>query len=357
MATARLAKTAKLADVARAAGVSPGTVSNVFNRPQVVRAEVRERVRAVALALGYRADPAGRLLRGGRVNAIGVATIDPLSNFFVDSYARLLMIGITEAAQASGAGISLVSAANHADFVWNIDNALVDGFILMCLEGAYELIRSAIDRQLPFVAVSFGEADDAISVIGIDDVAGARTAAEHLIELGHRRFAILALKLGEGIRGRASLAEVDASVYSTARERVHGYFDALTAHGIDTATVPIFAEGEDAPTVHAALEELFAGPNPPTALLAQSDAIALNALNWLKARGIAVPADVSVIGFDDVAESAASTPPLTTIAQPITEIGRRAVKMILDYDGTVRRELVDFSLVVRGSTAPPPADA
>jgi DNA-binding LacI/PurR family transcriptional regulator len=354
MVTARLGKTAKLADVAAAAGVSAGTVSNVFNRPHVVRAEVRERVRKVAEDLGYRADPAGRLLRAGKVNAIGVATIDPLSNFFVDAYARVLMTGITEAAQANGAGVSLVSAANHEDFVWNIDNALVDGFILMCLEGAHELIRSAIDRQLPFVAVSFGEADDAISVVGIDDVAGARTAAEHLVELGHRRFAILTMELGEGLGGRVSLDDVERSVYSTARERVHGYFDALSARGLDTATVPIFAKGEHEQTLHAALEQIFAEPNPPTALLAQSDRIALIALAWLAAHGIAVPGDVSVIGFDDVPESATSTPPLTTIAQPIAEIGRRAVKMILDYDGTVSRQMLDFALVVRGSTARPP---
>src|SRR5689334_11771929 len=106
-------KSAKLSDVARAAGVSQGTVSNVFNRPQLVREEVRERVRAVARKLGYRGpDPKGRLLRAGKVNAIGIATMEPLTYFFADPYAREVMEGIAEAASAHGSGISLVSAAN-----------------------------------------------------------------------------------------------------------------------------------------------------------------------------------------------------------------------------------------------------
>src|SRR4051812_26569819 len=98
MTTPTIEKTAKLSDVAKAAGVSQGTVSNVFNRPQLVRDEVREHVRKVAGQLGYRGgDPKGRLLRAGKVNAIGVATTDPLSYFFTDPYARVLMAGITAA--------------------------------------------------------------------------------------------------------------------------------------------------------------------------------------------------------------------------------------------------------------------
>src|SRR5687767_6489495 len=101
---------AKLADVAKAAGVSQGTVSNVFNRPQLVRPEVRARVLNAAEELGYRGpDPKGRLLRAGKVNAIGVASPEPLAYFFDDPFARVLMAGISEACDAAGAGIALVS--------------------------------------------------------------------------------------------------------------------------------------------------------------------------------------------------------------------------------------------------------
>ncbi len=355
MAAARPGRTAKLADVAKAAGVSAGTVSNVFNRPKVVSAEVQARVRKVAGELGYSADPAGRLLRAGKVNAIGVAVAEPLPYFFKDPFARVLMIGIAEAAQASGAGVSLVSLANREELAWNVRNALVDGFVLLCMEDSHELIRSASERNLPFVALSLGERNTAISVVGIDNVAAARVAAEHLAGLGHRHFAVLTMRLDKSTYGRVSLAKVEATIDSEPRDRVHGYFAALAGHGIDTASLPIFATQEDETTVHAAMDAMFAaGAVPPTAILAQSDRIALAALDWLSARGIAVPDDVSIVGFDGVPESATSTPPLTTIVQPIVEIGRRAAERILDYDGIVRRETVDFSLVVRGSTAPPP---
>lgn len=129
-------KPIRLADVAKAAGVSHGTASNVFSRPEVVRPEVRERVLAEAHKLGYAGpDPRGRLLRAGKVNAIGVATADPLSYFFNDPFARVVMSGITQACDATGAGISLVSAANNEQLAWNIQSAVVDGFIIFCLEG------------------------------------------------------------------------------------------------------------------------------------------------------------------------------------------------------------------------------
>ena len=186
-------KAAKLSDVAEAAGVSKGTASNVFNRPEVVREEVRKRVLAAAKSIGYHGpDPKGRLLSAGKVNAIGVATVEPLSYFFDDPFARVLMTGITEACDASGTGISLVSAASEEELAWNVSSALVDGFILFCLEGAERLIALSRERQLPFVAMAFGP-DETMSVVGIDDVAAARLAAQHLTELGHRRFAVLAM--------------------------------------------------------------------------------------------------------------------------------------------------------------------
>src|ERR687897_3415689 len=116
----------RLEDVAKAAGVSRGTASNVFSRPEIVREEMREKVLAAAQQLGYAGpDPRGRLLRAGKVNAIGVATAEPLSYFFDDPFARTVMSGISQACDATGAGISLVSAANQEQLAWNIQSAVV----------------------------------------------------------------------------------------------------------------------------------------------------------------------------------------------------------------------------------------
>ena len=345
----------RLADVAKAAGVSHGTASNVFSRPEIVREEVREKVKAAAEKLGYSGpDPRGRMLRAGKVNAIGVATAEPLAYFFKDPFARVVMAGISEACDRTGAGISLVSAANDEQLAWNIRSALVDGFIVFCLEGGSRLVDLTRERGLPFVALDFGFDDETISALGVDDVAGARLAASHLTQLSHRRFAVLSLEFNEGGHGPVELELAKTAEYAGTRDRLAGYLGAIAEAGIDPASVLIYETLNDEATTHAGLEYLFASSTPPTAILAMSDKVALIALKWLAARGISVPGEVSVIGFDGVPEGEVSKPPLTTVAQPMAQMGRRAVDMILSFDGTVRRETLDIELEVRGSTAAPP---
>lgn len=344
----------RLADVARAAGVSHGTASNVFGRPEIVRKEVRERVHAAAEKLGYAGpDPKGRLLRAGKVNAIGVATAQPLSYFFEDPFARVVMSGISQACDATGAGISLVSAANQEHLAWNIQSALVDGFIVFCVEGGSRLVELTRERKLPFVALDFAFEDQTIAAIGVDDRAGARLAARHLAGLGHRRFAVLSLPFADDdATGPVSQERRHRSIYAGTRDRLLGYFDIIAEHGIDTGSVPVYETLNDENTVRAGLDFLFAQPEPPTALLAMSDRIALAALDWLRERRLSVPDRISVVGFDGVPEGAISIPPLTTVVQPMAEMGRRAARAILEHDGSLPRETMPVELVVRGSTGP-----
>lgn len=348
-------KPVRLVDVARAAGVSQGTASNVFGRPHLVREEVRNHVRAVASQLGYQGpDPKGRLLRAGKVNAIGVATAEPLSYFFEDPFARVMMSGISDACDAAGAGIALVSAQNEERLAWNIQSAVVDGFVLFCIEGGARLVELTRQRQLPFVALELGLADPTISAIGVDNFAGAQMAAAHLVGLGHRRFAILAMPFTDDGGGRLDPAEIASAVYSDARDRAYGYFAALGQIGLKPAEVPIYQTLNDIASVENGLEALFAEPRPPTALLAMSDRIAMAALEWLRRRGFRVPEDVSVVGFDGVPDGERSSPPLTTVTQPIREIGRHAVEAILDDKGGVHREALPVTLTIRASTGPAP---
>ena len=145
------------------------------------------------------------------------------------------------------------------------------------------------------------------------------------------------------------------ALYSGTRDRLRGYFAELSSFDIDVSLVPIYETVNDEKSVWAGLDHIFAGAEPPTAILAMSDRIALHALDWLRQHDIAVPGDVSIVGFDGVPEGAISEPPLTTIAQPIAEMGRRAVKAILENDGALSRQLLPVDLVVRASSGPPPA--
>jgi len=345
----------RLSDVAKAAGVSQGTASNVFSRPDLVREEVRQRVRATAKELGYAGpDPKGRLLRAGKVNAVGVATAEPLSYFFEDEFARVLMQGMSEACDAAGAGLALVSAKNDERLAWNIQSALVDGFVLLCIEGGERLVDLTRERQLPFVALALGRPDESVSAVGVDDYEGARLAAEHIAGLGHRRVGILGLELDDQQEGPATLDRIEAATFSTTRDRAHAYFDVFEKLGVSRDTIPIYETRSTRDSVHHGLEYIFAAGERPTAILAMSDRVAMFALDWLRERGLRVPDDISIIGFDGVPEAALSKPPLTTIEQPIAEIGRRAVERILSGDTTVKRQTLPVKLVIRGSTASPP---
>lgn len=342
-----------LDDVAQAAGVSRGTASNVFNRPEIVRASVRDRVLATAASLGYGGpDPRGRMLSAGRVNAVGVATSEPMSFFFDDPFARMVMTELARASDARGAGLSLVSTVEDHALSWNIKTALVDGFVLLCVEGGKDLIDITRGRKLPFVSFEYGLDEPDVSVVGVDNVAGGELAARHLLELGHRRVAILGMPFGDNSgTGPAAMHEVDAAEYSSTRDRIHGYWRATDAAGLDRASIPLEQTRNDEPSVNAAMERLFAS-RAPTGLLAMSDRIALYALEWLRHRGLDVPRDVSIIGFDGVpgAEEAG----LTTVVQPAERMARLALECILDRVPIVR-ELAPATLRVGRTTGRPTA--
>lgn len=348
-------RTVKLDDVAKAAGVSRGTASNVFSKPGIVREELRAKVQAAALQLGYTGpDPRGRMLRGGKINAIGVAGAWPLSYFFEDPYARVVMEGIGDICHQKGAGISLISALDERQVAWSIQSALVDGFILFCMARGGSLVGLARERNLPFVALDSSGFDPEAPGFWIDDVAGARMSVTHMLELGHKNFGILALPADDEPVGVVSAARLLASPYSGTHDRLRGYFETLAATGIDTQAVPIYETDNDTATSEDGMAFLMSRQPRPSAILAMSDRMALAALDWLRARGISVPEEVSIIGFDDVPEAARSDPPLTTVAQPMLEMGRRAALMVLDPgQHAPGRIALPIELRRRATTAPP----
>jgi DNA-binding LacI/PurR family transcriptional regulator len=348
-------KPIRLADLAVAAGVSKGTASNVFNRPNIVSKKVRLHVLSMAKKIGYKGpDPKGRLLSAGKVNAIGVVTTEKLATFFTDSFARVLASSIAQSCDQQGIGLSLVSVANDKELVWNMQSAVVDGFILFCVDGSDTLVALSRERSLPVVALAFGKNDKDISVVGVDNRNACAEAADYLASLGHRRFAILTMEFDlSGNRGLVGVSRIEHAYHQTTVDRLLGYFDGLRQHGIDTDRVPVYETQCDEITVKEALQVLFDGEEPPTAILAQSDKIALLVIDWLKQNGWKVPGEVSVMGFDGVPEAQFSEPALTTIMQPINEIGRKAVAAILTPAKTPVHTCLATELVIRASTAPP----
>jgi DNA-binding LacI/PurR family transcriptional regulator len=358
--TEKTNRRAKLKDVAKAAGVSQGTASNAFNRPELVRPLVRERVEKAARELGYFGpDPKARLLRVGKVNAIGVVTGQwaPLAELFRHPYPRAFLSGVAEVCDEKGSGLALVSGVGDTK-AWGISNAIVDGFIIHTEEEiAEKVVEIAKRRRLPFVLIDTEAGPDA-NWVRLDDRSGAREAARHLVGLGHRRFAILSVLRA---RGRETIFHDPgthhhrlAAGFIHDSERIAGYAEAFTEAGISIDDMPIIEA--PASTVGAASGALTLFDRAPgaTAVLTSSDTQALAVLAEARRRNISVPGDLSVVGFDDQPEAALADPPLTTVFQPVVEKGRAAARILFE-GGPPRHIVLPLQLIVRASTAPPPS--
>lgn len=234
--------------------------------------------------------------------------------------------------------------------------ALVDGFVAYCDvadDGRLDVVK---ERGLPLVVID-GPPRPGASSVGIDDRGAAGSAAQHLVELGHRRISIATLPLSpDGYEGPADPPRQAAALFHTNSERLHGYRRALETAGIaweDVAIEERAPHGRDAGRRAAAA--LLDRAQRPTALIAMSDEIAIGALHAAEVRGIAVPRELSIVGFDDTAAAPEARPPLTTIAQPHREKGEAAPRLLLHPEDEPVDLRFPTELVVRGSTAPPPA--
>jgi DNA-binding LacI/PurR family transcriptional regulator len=343
-----------LATVAKALGVSRTTVSNAYNRPDQLSPQLRERVLEAARELGYHGpDPLARTLRRGTIGAVGVIFDEPLSYAFGDPAAVLFLQGIALACEQVGASVLVVprSAANAGHDL--IRNALVDGFIAECDAEGDERIDVLAERGLPFVMVDAPE-HPAAPWVGIDDRGMARAAAEHLLALGHRRLGVVALPLWpDGIEGRASSSRQESARYGVSRDRLAGYRAAVEAAGLEWAHVAVEERrpnGFDA-GVRAAAALLDEAPRP-SAILAMSDELALGVLHAARRRGIEVPRELSIVGFDDIPGAARAQPPLTTVRQPNQEKGEVAARLLLEGAPPDERIELLAELVVRASSGP-----
>lgn len=338
----------RLRDVAAQAGVSVGSASQAFGRPELVSAEVRERVLRAADELGYPGpDPAARRLRTGRAGAVGVIFAERLGYQFTDPASPAFLRGVARGIESEPTGLLLIpDSRQRAEAARTVREAAVDGFIIYSAPRNDPRVEAALARRLPVVTVDQPR-DLGTAFVGIDDRAAARAAAHYLRELGHARVGVLSFV--------TTLDAARALALDLSAERLAGYEEGLGG-AWDRELVRTCRPNALGPAREATLD-LLGAPEPPTAILAMSDVLAVGALQGAADAGVAVPEELSLVGFDDSPVAIGSSPPLTTVAQPHEEKGRLAAELLLeqiaDAAARVRSEILPTELVVRGSTAPP----
>lgn len=342
----------RLRDVAERAGVSVGSASQAFGRPELVSDDVRTRVLAAAEELGYPGpDPAARRLRTGRAGAVGIIFAERLGYQFTDPAAPAFLRGVARGLEETPTGLLLIpDSRQRQEAARTVREAVVDGFIIYSVPQNDPRVEAALTRRLPVVTVDQPRGAET-PFVGIDDRAAARSAAQYLRELGHERVGVLSFvtTLDPG-----AALELDLSV-----ERLAGYEEGLGG-AWDAELVRTCRPNAPEPAREATLD-LLRSAEPPTAILAMSDILAIGALQAAAEEGIAVPEQLSVVGFDDSPVAQQTTPRLTTVAQQHEEKGRLAARFLMEgvERGSAsrrrsRREILPTELVVRGSTAPPP---
>ncbi len=350
-----------LTKIAEELGVSAMTVSNAYNHPDRLSGALRERIFETAGRLGYQGpDPVGRSLRRQRTDVVGVLYSSPLSYAFDDPAAVSFLSGLSAVTEGADLGLLLVPAAGgvaRKRYPRAAAQAAVDGFVIYSMSDREPLLAAALDRRLPTVVVD-QPFKEGVPFVGVDDEAAARTAAEHLLCLGHERFAIVSFALSPDVRdGIASPARQEQAAFRVSRLRLRGYRAALEEAGLPWSAVPVYeCPGSSREYGQRAAEALLSPEHGPTAILASSDQLALGVIARAKERGLSVPEDVSVVGFDDIPAAATADPPLTTVHQDHTEKGLLAGRMLISQlrkqDGPSARSLAT-SLVVRDSTSSP----
>ncbi len=330
---------ATIEDVARLAEVSIATVSRAIHTPEKVAKSTRQRVNQAIAITGYTTNAMARSLRMGRSNMILVLAPD-----IGDPNFSSILVGLENEARAHGYGVLIGHTQNDPErgleYLKFLSSGQAAGLVLFT--GHEPFGHQALGQRLPPTVAVFEPVFGArTSYVGVDDVAGARKAAEYLLSAGHRSIAFIG----------------DSKTRLGQARRREGYDFALNAARIP-ADKRIIVEGDGTTeSGRLGLEQLFMRDTLPTAFMCVNDATAAGVMNGLAARGYDLPRDFSVIGFDDVPQATYMNPALTTIRQPRTAIGRQAMALLLETLATPLSEpkeiLIMPDLVVRGSVTAP----
>lgn len=338
-------KPAKVKDVAKAAGVSVATVSRAFNPLAQVSEEARQRVLEVAKQLGYSPNPAAKALRMQRTFIVGA--VFPAVDY--GFYARLLNSFQQRMNDAGYLCVMLTAGFDNSKIFNSVRQLLDRGVEALMVVGRIDdprLIAHLLERRIPVVTTFSTLIDAPFSSVGIDNYAATTRVMRHLLELGHREFAMISGPAAGNDRQQA---------------RQRAFCDALTAAGITSE--PLILERTQGYLIKYGVDAFQTiRENHPrvTAVVCNSDAYGMAVLLESSRHGVSVPSDLSVVGFDDQEFAALLNPPMTTVSFSVEEMGTRAADSLLrKLSGEVSSDFTEHvaletSLAVRGSTAPPP---
>ncbi|MDG6102646.1 LacI family DNA-binding transcriptional regulator [Dactylosporangium aurantiacum] len=329
-----MSNTTGIKEVARRAGVSIGTVSNVLNRPELVASSTRQRVLDAITELGYVRNDSARQLRAGHSRQIALVVLDVTNPFFTD-----VVRGAEAAAEEHGVMVVVCNSGEdagrehrHLDL---LEEQRVRGVLITPVdESPNSRLELLIQRGTPVVLVDRGSGRHSRCSVAVDDLLGGRLAGEHLVEQGHQRITF--------VGGPASITQV--------RDRHAGIAEAVAGRA-ELSVVPT-------PNLTVAAGRAAAAEIDATAVFCANDLVALGVLQGLTQRGIRVPQDVAIVGYDDIEFAAAAAVPLSSVRQPREQLGRTATALLLEEiedDGRHEHRHVVFQpeLIVRESSGRP----
>lgn len=348
-----------LASVASSLQLSTTTVSNAYNRPDKLSADLRNKILAYAASVGYPGpNPVARQLSRGRTDTIGLVFTNELTYAFAHQAAVEFLDGLTSVCEGTEYNLLIIpTGAREGDQrISKISTAAVDGIVIYSPPDGDPRLDVAFQRNEPVVIVEGPKTPKRAAWVGLDDHAAARSVATHLLGLGHRRFGLITFQRGLHPRhGIVRSEDIATGEYRVPRDRIAGVAEALSEQSATQLTVFECPSVSKENGADAATRLLDAHPDI-TAVICLDDVFALGALTAARLRNLTVPDQLSVTGFDDIAE--AEWAGLTTLRQPLRKKGEIAARLILDpVEHKKRRHTVTVlpcELVARSTTAPPP---
>ncbi len=333
--------TPTIADIARVCGVSKMTVSYVINGKSVLKPETRERVLRTMKEMNYHPSAVARGLSSKKVHTIGLLLpVFGAAEFVTNPYANGVLQGILWQAEREGYNATIFTSRweNAEVSAPQLRDGRTDGIVVIAPPLYSDIVSGLAALKMPVVAIA-AQPQEGASVVDVDNEAGLRLVTQHLLELGHRHIVYLT--------GNDDLASF--------QPRRAGFCSAMAAADIEVTPEMIQVSRFDGKLAFEQTSSLLRQPNPPTAIIAGNDTIGIAVIEAARCAGVSVPRQLSVVGFDDLPAATLVSPNLTTVHQPLTEIGEKAISLLVErtnrpFDSNGDMHLLQPQLVVRGSS-------